>query len=294
MKLGEAILSESEHGGITIQFNNSNEYSISASPLWSMAGWQMSFVQLAANTKLQLDHSKGKNYVKVITGQLSNINRDAFAQPKTVRNTIVDADYVQTGSKVAIIAIMIKTPQTPESINSMEQMSVRGPKAELLSWKRCDEYEWGKEIFKNVEFYNLRGFQIKNAQGKEVCYVQFWTAGKGVKGTDHNHSKSPSESIPAFCEIHFGMFNGTGQGGMVDSEVTLPILEGDEHGPFWKINSTTGEPVLRDNGAVYYDIHRWQAGQDKKQSQAFDVWAAFEISPSEAIFNHRGKDNERE
>jgi len=283
MKLGDAIISESERGGIAIQFNNSNECSISASPVWGMAGWQMSFVQLAANTKLELDHSKGKNYVKVITGRLTNINRDAFAQPKTVRNTIVDANFIQAGNEVTIIAIMIKTPQAPEFINSMEQMKVKGPKAELLTWKRCDEYEWGKEIFKGAEFYNLRGFQINDAQGEDICYVQFWTAGKGVKGTDHNHSQAPSKSAPAFCEIHFGMFNGTGQGGMVDSEVNLPLLEGDEHGPFWKINPTTGEPVLRDNGAVYYDIHRWQAGQDKKQSQAFDVWAAFEIAPSQAI-----------
>jgi hypothetical protein len=283
MRVGDAVLSKSERGGIVVQFNNSNKYSISSSPEWNMAGWCMSFVQLSANTKLQIDQSKGKNYVKVITGQLTAPNRDAFAHPKTVRNTIVDSDYVQAGNKGAIIAVMIKTAQAPKSVNSMEQMTVNGPNAELLSWKRCDEYEWGRQIFKGVEFYNLRGFQIKNAQ-EEVCYVQFWAAGKGVKGTDHNHSGTPSASAPAFCEIHFGMFNGTGKGGMVDSEVNLPVLEGDEHGPFWKINHETGEPVLRENRAVYYDIHRWQAGQDKGQTQAFDVWTAFEIPPSQAIY----------
>ena len=107
----------------------------------------------------------------------------------------------------------------------------------------------------------------------------------------HDHSDAPSVSAPAFCEIHEGMFNGTGEGGMVDHQGNLYVVrEGNEHGPFWKIDPQTGRPVLRENGAVWYEPHKWQAGgtpedaaTGKGQFRKFDIWTAFEIAPEFAV-----------
>jgi hypothetical protein len=106
----------------------------------------------------------------------------------------------------------------------------------------------------------------------------------------HNHGDEPTKNSPTFCEIHLGLFNGTGEGGMVDgkdeTEQHYTVKKGDEHGPFWKIDPITGKPVLRANCAVYYDDHRWNAGGKRvtnAQDEAFDIWAVFEIAPEFAV-----------
>ncbi|MFC1594469.1 M20/M25/M40 family metallo-hydrolase, partial [Candidatus Omnitrophota bacterium] len=293
---------ECERGGVTIQFSAPEFRAVDSSAAWNMAGWQMRFVQLAPHAQLKLDQASGTIYVKVITGRLTNINRGAFAEPKAKRTTLVVEEFIEAGVEGAIVAVMVKTDKAPDAISKMEQVAVTGSKAELLHWNRVDSYDWGREAFADMPFYNLPGFQIKNAQGKEIAYIQFWSAGKGVNCGMHNHSNAPTKNAPTFCEVHLGMFNGTGQGGMVDEQGTLLIiLEGDEHGRYWEIDPETRKPVLRENGAVYYDMHRWQAGLPAGQAggervadegdEAFDVWAVFEIAPDEAVIEDNDEPN---
>ncbi len=274
--------------GVQIFFNPDDEYAISITPLWEMAGWQMRFAQLAPGAVVGLDKTTGENYVKVITGKLSNINRDAFTAAKQTRSTRVDEDFIQADDEGAIVAIMTRTKAAPDIISDMKQVKITGPAQEVLSWVNCETYNWGPQ-FKDLPFYNLRGMQIINGKGKRVCNVQFWTAGKGVNCADHDHSDLNLDNT--FCEIHLGMSNGTGKGGMVyydadEREVFLPLQTGEEHGPFWDFNVPTGKPVVAHAGAVKYGPHRWQGGEQRVtpgEQDAFDLWAAFEIVPKEAM-----------
>lgn len=82
------------------------------------------------------------------------------------------------------------------------------------------------------------------------------------------------------------MHNGTSKGGMVylenGNEVAVPVLGGQEHGPFWNIKED-GNPERREDGSVVYPTHKWQAGGSKEEkTQAFDLWAAVELLPSQA------------
>ena len=56
-----------------------------------------------------------------------------------------------------------------------------------------------------------------------------------------------------------------------------------EEGPLQRFDPATGAPRLRDNGAVDYPWHGWQAGIDSVPGQAYDIVAAFEITVPYAI-----------
>ena len=142
-------------------------------------------------------------------------------------------------------------------------------------------------MFKGLDAHMLPGFHLLDAESEEIAYVHCWTTGKGVDVTTHNHSHPPSPLAPAFAETHLVLRNGTGTGAMYqcDSpEATtrerLIVGEGEEHGPFFKFDADTGKPCLRANGAVEYPWHGWQGGEDDQPGQAYDLVAAFEISPT--------------
>ena len=63
-----------------------------------------------------------------------------------------------------------------------------------------------------------------------------------------------------------------------DPSERFPMQRGDEHGPFFHIDGNTQRPKLKDNGAVDYPWHGWEAGTDDKQGQAYDLVCAFEIT----------------
>ena len=53
---------------------------------------------------------------------------------------------------------------------------------------------------------------------------------------------------------------------------------GEEHGPFFAIEASTGKAKLRENGAVDYPWHGWQAGEDDRPGQRYDLVCAYEIT----------------
>ncbi|MFA4992045.1 MAG: mannose-6-phosphate isomerase, class I, partial [Candidatus Omnitrophota bacterium] len=281
-------ISVCERGGVEIRFDSPDKLAVIRSPVWQMAGFTMQFAQLAPGASLRLNQDAGTNYVKVLRGDLSNINRGPFAAPKTVRNTLVTRDYIDAGKDGAMVFVMVKTAGTPVSVNSMRagSMEMQGVMQDNLPWRRVDELDWGRDVFSGSPFYNMRAFRVVDSSGKEVCYVQFWAAGEGVDCGMHKHEIAPTTAAPTYCEVHLGLFNGTGNGGMVDENGDSYIIgRGDEHGPFWKIDAATGKPVFRDSTAVWYEDHKWQAGGDKVAAKNFDIWAAFEMNPDFAVID---------
>jgi hypothetical protein len=269
------------------------EGGVAASAVWTVAGWCIQFVRLAPGARVGLDHDAGQIYVKVITGQLANIERGAFAGAKQVRSTLVKADHIEAGADGALCAVLTATSAVPDNIASMEALAFGGSNAELFKWAAFgDKFGQFTDAFNGLDAYIVPGFHLLDDDGTEIVYVHFWTAGKGVDLTTHNHGNAPSDQAPAFAEVHWVFNNGTGRGGMYEcaepgapERQRYPMVRGEEHGAFFVSDANTGSPVLRDNGAVEYPWHGWEAGSDDEPGQAFDFVAAFETNPKYVTIN---------
>lgn len=256
------------------------------SPAWSLAGWTIAFVRLDPHQRFPLDQSAGAVHVKVVTGHLEEGNLAAYATPRVVRATRITADQVTAGAEGALFAVLVETPAAPERITSMAQLDFEGPHAELLTWATFEErYHAVTPFFDGVDAHMAPGWHLLDSVGAEIAYVWVWTAGKGVDLSTHDHGRAPGPRNPAFAEVHWVLYNGTGSGGMYETPVPdaptrtrYPIPQGAEHGPFFRHDTVTGVPAQRENGAVDYPWHGWQAGTDDSAGQAYDVVIPFEIT----------------
>jgi hypothetical protein len=165
-----------------------------------------------------------------------------------------------------------------------------GPFAETLRWTSFEK-KFGRvtSLFDGLDAQICPGFRLFDGDGSQIVYLHFWTAGKGVDCSTHDHSDDPEIVGPAFAEIHWVFQNGTGKGAMYTCKAVgaahrrmLPLQRGQEHGPLWSVESATGLPKRRSNGALEYGFHGWQAGLDEFSEQAYDFVAAFEFDPDYA------------
>ncbi|MDH3643924.1 MAG: hypothetical protein OES38_17590 [Gammaproteobacteria bacterium] len=257
-----------------------------ASAVWSVAGWTIQFVRLGTGETLGLGQDQGAIYIKVVTGDLVDLERGPFADPMQVRSTLVESDSVQAGTDGALITVFTETSSATANIESMAELTISGPSDDSLRWQRFDE-KFGQftDIFNGADAYMSSGFHLLDDDGTEITYVNLWTAGKGVNLSTHNHGNEPSPVSPAFAEVHWVFNNGTGSGGMYSCDAPdgpkhtrYPMQRGQEHGSFFVV-APDGSPKLRDNGAVEYPWHGWEAGTDDRPGQAFDFVAAFETNP---------------
>ena len=278
-----------EREGVNITLASGRDATVS--DIWSMGGWNLQFVRLGANQTLGLDADQGRTFIKVVTGQLVNIDRGPFAGSRQIRNTLVDADHVIAGDSDAVIAVFTETAQTGANVHSMDEIVIHGPHAEAFQWQTF-EAKFGSftNIFDGDDAYMSGGFHLLDNDGTEITYVNLWTAGKGVNLSTHNHAGDPSPVSPAFAEVHWVFNNGTRFGGMYganDPEAPhsddYPMQRGDEHGVFFVVDPLSGKPQLRENGAVEYPWHGWEAGTDDQAGQAYDVVAAFETNPNYVV-----------
>lgn len=278
-----------EREGVDITLASGREAAVSDA--WSMGGWNLQFVRLGANQTLGLDQDQGRVFIKVVTGELVNIGRGAFAGSRQIRNTLVNADHVTAGDSDAVFAVFTETQQAGANVQSMDEIIMQGRHAEAFLWQTF-EAKFGAftDIFNGDDAYMSGGFHLLDDNGTEITYVNLWTAGKGVNLSTHNHGGEPSPVSPAFAEVHWVFNNGTGRGGMYGADAAdaphsddYPMQRGDEHGTFFHIDPATGKPRMRDNGAVDYPWHGWEAGKDDQAGQAYDVVAAFETNPDYVV-----------
>lgn len=256
------------------------------SDVWTMGGWRIQFVRLDAGQRFDLDQSAGRVHIKVVTGRLADLDRSAYAPAKVVRSTVVTADHVIAGPAGAVFTVFTATPAVPGLVTSMDQLRFEGPLAETLTWQTFEErYTAFTPFFDGLDAHLAPGFHLLDAEGNEITYLFVWTAGKGVDLSTHNHGRPPGPTSPAFAEVHWVVHNGTGSGGMYETPEPgapnrdrWPMQQGEEHGPFFFFDPATGKPQLRENGAVDYPWHGWEAGTDSVPGQAYDVVAAFEIT----------------
>lgn len=256
------------------------------SPVWTMGGWRLQFARLPAGATLELDRSAGEVYVKVIVGTLADPARSAYPAVGAVVTTRLDRETVTAGNAGALISVFTRTASAPSELSSVDQLRVDGPLADAFRWQTFEE-RYGKvtPFFDGADAHLVPGFHLLDDDGAEIAYVFFWTAGKGVDLSTHNHGNTPSDTAPAFAEVHQVLNNGTGKGGMYSTpepdapeRTRLPMQRGEEHGPFFAIDPATGKAKLRGNGAVEYPWHGWQGGQDDKPGQRYDLVCAYEIT----------------
>ena len=256
------------------------------SPVWTMAGWTLQFVRLAPGDELALDQSQGDVFVKVIHGALSSPLRKVYPAVGTLISTELASDSVTAGPRSALLSIYTRTPAAPAELCAVDQLEIEGPFADALKWQTFeDRYTQLTPYFDGLDAYLVPGFHLLDDDGAEIAYVFFWTAGKGVDLSTHNHGHNPSDAAPAFAEVHQVLYNGTGKGGMYTTAEPgaterdrLPMQAGEEHGPFFVIDPATGKARLRENGAVEYPWHGWQAGEDDRDGQRYDLVCAYEIT----------------
>lgn len=279
-----------ERGGvnITLAINKGGAERL-VSECWSVAGWRIQFVRLGANQSLVLDPDV-TNYLKVVTGEVANLRLGAFAEPRQIRTTRVDESRIEAGDDGALFALFSQSDAAPEMIHAMSELDFAGPHQDIFTWQSFHA-KFGRftDLFEGAEAHMVPGFHLLDQDGTEIAYVHFWTAGKGVDLSTHNHGNDPSPQAPAFAEVHWVLCNGTGTGGMYECDAPDSLLRdryamqrGEEHGPFFNVDETTRMPRMRANGAVDYPWHGWQAGTDDDDRQAYDFVAAFEINPAYA------------
>ncbi|CAF1084634.1 unnamed protein product [Adineta steineri] len=280
-----------------------------ALPFMTIHGITFSLEVLPPHSSRQVD---SRIYIKVLWGnimwtdssiksnQFVNHSRTFLCQPRTVCSLEIhsDSDRITAGSEGALLFIHklrvdmnniapVDDIKKVTLENSLPEYCPEETRQVAFQFIRYDQYD-SAEQFKDVEFYNLKGFDIKFADNNErLCYVQLWAAGLGVNAGVHNHAKA------SFCEIHVCIINGSGKGGMHylnnSKEVYDPLTTPDsafeklplpifyEHGALWDIDSQN-KPVLRSDGTVVYPWHKWQAGTNGSLNQSFDIWTVFEFN----------------
>ena len=248
-------------------------------------------------------------YIKVLWGDLTWIDattrtyqsRTALCRARSVCSLEIHSDnnQIQAGREGAIIFVhkIYDRLHNLSPIENIDKVIVQNSLPEYyseelrqLTFQFVPYYQYQPDPqFKDVEFYNLKGFDIKFADSNDhFCYVQLWAAGLNVNAGVHNHAKD------TFCEVHACLINGSGKGGMhylnsstqqydplktSDSAFQqLPVPSFSEHGPLWDMDAQN-KPVLRPDGTVVYPWHKWQAGTNTSLKQSFDIWAAFEFNP---------------
>lgn len=256
------------------------------SPEWCMGPWRLQFVTMASGETLTLDPTRGTLHVKVILGSLAAPERRAYPAVGSVITTRLTTNSIAAGSDGALVAIFTAGADVEQPLASMSQLQITGPLAEHLGWQSFEQrFSSFTPFFNGADAHLVSGFHLLDTHGAEIAYVYFWTAGKGVDLSTHNHGNTPSDMAPAFAEVHQVLNNGTGKGGMyrtaepgARTRTRLPMQRGDEHGPFFAIEASSGLARLRENGAVEYPWHGWEAGNDDLPGQRYDLVAAYEIT----------------
>ncbi len=274
----------SERGNVNVRFEDTRQLEIS--PEWQLGVRTIYFAWIPAGQSLALSERDQRTLVKVIAGGLIEPQRFAFCEPKGRQNNLFEGDQLLAGENGALVTIVREDSQAPSAVLTMQELGFSGPHSEALQW-RTFEQQYGEVTgaFDGADAYVGPGFHLLDASGEETCFLNIWTAGKGVDLTTHNHGHNPSPLAPAFAETHMVICNGTGSGGMYECDAPgfpktrYPLPAGYEHGPFFEIDEASGLPVMRENGAVAYPWHGWEAGTDDDPQQSYDLVFAFETSP---------------
>jgi hypothetical protein len=172
---------------------------MAVSPRWQLGGFQIQFVALPAGESLRVDRNNGRVFSKAIVGEVNAGGRRAFPSPGAVTSTELEAPEVRA-LEDALLCIVREVEDAPDRLTDMHQLPMRGPLQELCRWQSFEE-KFGAftGLFNGLEAHMIPGFHLLDPAGDEIAYVHFWTTGKGVDVSTHNHGQDPSPEAPAFA-----------------------------------------------------------------------------------------------
>ncbi|KAI6025448.1 hypothetical protein EDC04DRAFT_240280 [Pisolithus marmoratus] len=296
-------------------------------PMITIAGWRLTLKVLHPSVVVELGPKGG---VKVIYGSIFLLDgNEEFTQyrtiapgPKEVSTTKFPSHdakgRVKAGTKGAIILHVEPIDGKSQGpYNKMSDITTENVfpvldvpvnvKSMKFPFTKVENLDWGRENFKDFEFYNMTGFYVyfDDEAMDQVVHIQAWTLGLGETARFHNHSDK------AFCEVHHCLSNGAEKAGMryfrdddaepVDKELELTkayvesksklliVPSMYEHGPLWKIqDGHVARPQLRSNGTADYPWHAWLSSEFgdhalpikpplEENQQRYDLWLAFEF-----------------
>jgi len=236
--------------GVALQFDLQSNRILESSD-WQVAGRRLRFLFLPPGRQKQLN--LGRHFAKVVVGRLENIDRGCFAEPFAVRTTLLDTDVLAAGPEGALVALLTEGEDTPDRIVSMGDAQFLGSLADRLIWQSF-ETRFGQfmDVFNGLDCHMMDGIYLLDGSGEEIAYVNFWSCGKGVDLSTHNHGQDPREGAPAFAEVHWVIDAATSSSGMYrtaepghSERSRSPMRRGDEHGPYFEFDAQTGLPVLQ-------------------------------------------------
>lgn len=295
-------------------------------PFWILAGKKITIVVLPPGGKYDFN---SRDAAKVIYGTISLVLEGTkvtrgIAPPKKDKGTTLVFGTATAGDKGAVfihLEVLDDHMQGPFSIMSeVSSLNIlpnnphvsSGARAVQLPFIKVQDLDWANSgLWDKFEFYNVTGFHVffNDDSFENVVHMQAWTLGLGETARFHNHYDK------SFCEIHYCLSNGGGQGGMryfpddytdpidVEAELTLEYVEKNsellvvpdmyEHGPLWKVQEGhQAQPEFRPtNGTVDYPWHAWLSSRFGQwplpmpqplppNEQKYDVWMAFEFPPT--------------
>ena len=197
------LSTDNPRGGVNVYFDLSTDIPLQQSPAWLVGGRRLQFFRLASGQLLSLP--AGDNYVKVITGHLEKIDRTCLAPPFTVRSTQVSGNELQAGEAGAFFAVMTLMDDAPQKIHDMSTLKFQGDHSEHLTWKTFEaRFSKFMDFFNGKDCYMADGLHLLDENEQEIVYLNFWTCGKGVDLSTHNHGNPPSPMAPGVYRSPLG------------------------------------------------------------------------------------------
>ncbi|GKY92059.1 hypothetical protein MPSEU_000177400 [Mayamaea pseudoterrestris] len=300
--------------------------SVSVSPTWTVAAWNYTFVSLASHAIFEppAPSSGERHLVKILRGTLLDVNLNGLLRadghwetfvvtpPNRAVSLFLDnsVEQIKAGANGAVfVYIKVTTDALDTPITDMTTSpakDVAGPFSENLKWNMFGNYF---DAFQGVEFYNMAGILLQDANGSRLCYMQWWTL-REDEGADGYHDHSNLLTSTAFAEIHLAVYSANAASGMQTTlpktenlayeanpsnitvtdqhaynqndqtgvQIAIPLPPGHAHGPLWSVDPHTGKPALICSGAIQYPLHRWiiQASGKPNALRRYSMWVAFE------------------
>lgn len=215
---------------IIVTFPNPFSCQTAISDTWRIAGWYMTYIQLAPGatfTPPPLSRA-ARAMLKVIRGSLLDVGENGVLRedgqwetfpvtpPLHARSLRVPhtTEQIRAGAVGAAFIWFL----APEELLNTPVTSMTAPPASLISGPFSDLLQW--RTFSEAtgatfeEFWNLAGILVNNYDGSYLHYNQWWTVREDnpVDGGYHSHDGMYPNNT--FAELHMTMYAATAGAGM--------------------------------------------------------------------------------
>mmetsp|Transcript_6677 Transcript_6677/g.11831 ORF Transcript_6677/g.11831 Transcript_6677/m.11831 type:complete len:471 (-) Transcript_6677:221-1633(-) len=217
---------------IIVTLPNPADCAVSVSDTWTIAGWHVTYVQLAPNavfTPPQLSWAV-QSMLKVYRGSVIDVgengvmNEDLQWETFTTTPPLASRSLkvphfvreVRAGTSGAVFAWFtvpsVMLEQAVTNMGAAPATTIGGPFSNLLNWRTFADRSNDTQFSPN--FWNMPGIKLNENDGTHLTYNQWWTNSESdpVDGGYHNHGDTFANNT--FAELHMTMYAATASAGM--------------------------------------------------------------------------------